>query len=136
MMWEIGITPNYKALNIVYYNNNQIVSIDNFVSSLDLRNQVIAEKKHMVNNGVNNPTTGDRLTPDNNPNSGRRYPESSICPNCKGTKVESFPMYENDPSGAAVNAGRQIGYTNSRGHLCKYCGKYTWHIHLKCYKCN
>lgn len=68
-----------------------------------------------------------------NSNSGRT--PSGTCPNCHGDRVESNPMYENDPSGAGVQAVGQIGYTNHRGTKCRYCGKYSWHIHLKCYKC-
>ncbi|MDE6717521.1 MAG: hypothetical protein K2J70_04930 [Muribaculaceae bacterium] len=60
---------------------------------------------------------------------------SGLCPNCHGDRVESFPMYKNDPSGAGTHAVGQIGYTNQSGNKCRYCGDYSWHVHLKCYKC-
>lgn len=60
---------------------------------------------------------------------------SSTCPNCGGTGVEKFPMYVNDPSGALANTHGQVGYTHLEGSKCKYCGKWEYHVHLKCYKC-
>ncbi len=70
-------------------------------------------------------------------NTSRRSSKSSsgICDRCNGTGVNSHPMYIDDPSGAGVNAVGHTGYTHSSGRKCSYCGKYRWHIHLKCTKC-
>lgn len=59
------------------------------------------------------------------------------CPKCGGLGVDTFPMYENDPSGAAVNviAAHELGYQHINHSKCRYCGKYNYHVHLKCYKC-
>ena len=60
---------------------------------------------------------------------------SSTCSVCGGKKVQSSPLYINDPAGAGTHAVGDIGYQHTDGSKCVYCGKYAYHIHLKCYKC-
>ncbi|RXE72043.1 hypothetical protein ED352_02155 [Muribaculaceae bacterium Isolate-002 (NCI)] len=61
-----------------------------------------------------------------------------VCPVCHGTGVQDFPMYEDDPTGASINviAAHELGYQHTGGGACRYCGKYNYHVHLKCYKCD
>lgn len=62
--------------------------------------------------------------------------QNGTCPNCGGTGLEQNPMYVNDPSGALANVpGKMLGYTHREGSRCRYCGRYEYHVHLKCYKC-
>lgn len=69
--------------------------------------------------------------------SGSHSHSSGTCSHCHGTGVEANPMYVDDPSGAAVNAipGGNVGYQHTGSGACRYCGKYQYHVHLKCYKC-
>lgn len=79
---------------------------------------------------------GHLIAPDDK-TKGRHYDRKN-CPVCDGSGVQDFPMYENDPSGAQVNviAAHELGYQHTGGGVCRYCGKHTYHVHLKCYKCN
>lgn len=43
-------------------------------------------------------------------------------------------MYENDPSGAAFHLRELVQHSD--GTKCPICGKYNYHCHMKCYKCN
>lgn len=64
-------------------------------------------------------------------------PAQKNCTRCHGTGVEGGPMYVDDPSGAAANAQGSMGYIHDRKDTrCPFCGKYRWHIHLSCSKCN
>lgn len=69
---------------------------------------------------------------------GKDYKVNGVCPVCHGTGVQDFPMYEDDPTGASINviAAHELGYQHTGGGACRYCGKYNYHVHLKCYKCN
>lgn len=70
-----------------------------------------------------------------NHNENRHKHQNGVCSQCGGTKVDRTALYENDPSGAAVNTNGHVGYTNSQGNKCPYCGRYSYHVHLKCPKC-
>ncbi|MDE7153207.1 MAG: hypothetical protein K2O00_02030 [Muribaculaceae bacterium] len=71
---------------------------------------------------------------DSDRGSGNKH--SGTCPNCGGTGLEKNPMYVNDPSGALANVpGKMLGYTHREGSRCQYCGRWEYHVHLKCYKC-
>lgn len=82
--------------------------------------------------------TGKLITPSSKGsknNNSHNHKSSGKCSNCGGTGIEKYPMYEDDPSGASVNAVGQIGYTFNSSGICPYCGKDSWHVHLKCHKC-
>ena len=55
---------------------------------------------------------------------------SSKCSICNGTGVDPHPWHSGD---ATPRAG---GYTHSSGGKCVYCGRYEWHQHKYCPKCN
>lgn len=55
---------------------------------------------------------------------------SSKCSMCNGTGIDSHAYYSGDPKPAVG------GYTHSSGGKCIYCGKYEWHQHVYCPKCN
>lgn len=55
---------------------------------------------------------------------------SSKCSMCNGTGIDPHAYYSGDPKPAVG------GYTHSSGGKCIYCGKYEWHQHVYCPKCN
>lgn len=55
---------------------------------------------------------------------------SSKCSMCNGTGIDSHAYYSGDLKPAVG------GYTHSSGGKCIYCGKYEWHQHVYCPKCN
>lgn len=55
---------------------------------------------------------------------------SSKCSICNGTGIDPHAYYSGDPKPAVG------GYTHSSGGKCIYCGKYEWHQHVYCPKCN
>ena len=68
-----------------------------------------------------------------------RYNRIKRCKRCGGTGIDKFPMHEEDPvsasSDAAMNPGT-LGYYHTDHSKCRYCGKYSWHTHMKCSDCN
>ena len=55
---------------------------------------------------------------------------SSKCSLCNGTGIDPHVYHSGDPKPAVG------GYTHSSGEKCIYCGKYKWHQHVYCPKCN
>ena len=55
---------------------------------------------------------------------------SSKCSLCNGTGIDPHVYHSGDPKPAVG------GYTHSSGGKCVYCGKYEWHQHVYCPKCN
>lgn len=55
---------------------------------------------------------------------------SSKCSLCNGTGIDPHVYHSGDPKPAVG------GYTHSSGSKCVYCGKYEWHQHVYCPKCN
>lgn len=55
---------------------------------------------------------------------------SSSCSICRGTGIDPHVYHSGDPKPAVG------GYTHSSGGKCVYCGKYEWHQHVYCPKCN
>ncbi len=55
---------------------------------------------------------------------------SSKCSMCNGTGIDPHVYHSGDPKPAVG------GYTHSSGGKCIYCGKYEWHQHVYCPKCN
>ncbi len=55
---------------------------------------------------------------------------SSKCSICNGTGIDPHAYHSGDPKPAVG------GYTHSSGGKCIYCGKYEWHQHIYCPKCN
>lgn len=55
---------------------------------------------------------------------------SSKCSICNGTGIDPHVYHRGDPKPAVG------GYTHSSGGKCVYCGKYEWHQHVYCPKCN
>lgn len=55
---------------------------------------------------------------------------SSKCSLCNGTGIDPHVYHSGDPKPAVG------GYTHSSGGKCIYCGKYEWHQHVYCPKCN
>lgn len=55
---------------------------------------------------------------------------SPKCSMCNGTGIDSHVYHSGDPKPAVG------GYTHSSGGKCIYCGKYEWHQHVYCPKCN
>ncbi len=55
---------------------------------------------------------------------------SSKCSICNGTGIDPHAYYSGDPKPYVG------GYTHSSGGKCIYCGKYEWHQHVYCPKCN
>lgn len=52
------------------------------------------------------------------------------CSICSGTGVDPFPWED-----GSTGHGQGI-YTNQSGKKCPHCGRYTWHQHVRCPKCN
>lgn len=59
---------------------------------------------------------------------------NGVCTACGGLGYRKAVSYENDPSGAAFHLRELM--QNQRGNKCSICGRYTYHCHMKCYKCN
>lgn len=55
---------------------------------------------------------------------------SSKCSLCNGTGIDPHVYHSGDQKPAVG------GYTHSSGGKCIYCGKYEWHQHVYCPKCN
>ncbi len=55
---------------------------------------------------------------------------SPKCSMCNGTGIDPHAYHSGDPKPAVG------GYTHSSGGKCIYCGKYEWHQHVYCPKCN
>lgn len=55
---------------------------------------------------------------------------SSKCSICNGTGIDPHAWHSGDHTPSAG------GYTHSSGDKCVYCGKYEWHQHKYCPKCN
>ena len=55
---------------------------------------------------------------------------SSKCSMCNGTGIDPHVYHRGDPKPTVG------GYTHSSGGKCVYCGKYEWHQHVYCPKCN
>lgn len=51
------------------------------------------------------------------------------CSVCHGTGVNPSPA-----SGGDLSSWK--AHTNTEGIQCIYCGRYSWHQHLRCYNCN
>ena len=51
------------------------------------------------------------------------------CSRCHGTRIDPMPN-----SGGSMQSW--VGYYNSEGVRCTYCGKYTSHFHDRCHSCN
>lgn len=82
------------------------------------------------NSGYNN--NGNRNKSNRNHNNNSRS-----CTVCGGTGIQTSVAYENDPYGASYAIGQGlVGYTNRDGNRCYRCGRYTYHLHYKCYRCN
>lgn len=56
---------------------------------------------------------------------------SSICPDCGGTRL----LHKGTSPEYAQPRSELVGYFNSRGNKCPYCGHYTEHWHSKCITC-
>lgn len=56
------------------------------------------------------------------------------CTVCNGLGCRTAVSYENDPSGAAFYLRDLVQH--SEGSRCGICGRYSYHCHMKCYKCN
>ncbi len=68
-----------------------------------------------------------------------RFNRIKRCSTCGGTGINKYPTHVEDPvsasSDAAMNPGT-IGYYHTDHTKCRYCGKYSWHTHMKCAQCN
>lgn len=67
-------------------------------------------------------------------NSSYNNTSGGVCPECGGLRYRRAVSYENDPSGAAFHLRELM--QNPEGNKCPICGRYTYHCHMKCYKCN
>lgn len=82
---------------------------------------------------------GKKIVPSDKKSKGsdsHTHKSSGTCSSCGGSGVQSTALYQNDPTGALANTVGEVAYTNHSGNKCKYCGKYSYHVHLKCPKCN
>ena len=77
--------------------------------------------------------SGDGYSNSNSASGSNRTSSSSKCSICGGTGVDPIPW--EDP---AYNAGSGLKwcYTHKSNGKCKYCGKFGWHQHARCPKCN
>lgn len=143
--WDLLLGPDKRYLSIttsIGAPNNPLKStIRNFVADKALRDKIIAENRGRVrmpdqalfNSLMESPYKDWKSTSNSNSSSSSNSTVNT-CSVCGGNRVDKTPYYINDPSGAGTHARGITGYTHKSGK-CKYCGKYDWHIHVKCHKC-